>query len=141
MLDLFCNEGGFALNAAYADAAEVTAVDSSVHSIEAAKSNSVLNNLSKINFVSEDVFKYLNDLFQTQNYDMIILDPPSFTKSKKNLFTALKGYSELNYKAMRLLKPNSFLFTFSCSYHVNEKIVEDMLVKSSEEAGRKNTDN
>ncbi len=138
VLDLFCNEGGFALNAAYADAGEVTAVDSSVHSIEAAKSNSVLNNLSKINFISEDVFKYMNDLFQTQErYDMIILDPPSFTKSKKNLFTALKGYSELNYKAMRLLKPNSFLFTFSCSYHINEKNFEDMLVKSSEEAKRK----
>ena len=138
VLDLFCNEGGFALNAAIAGAAEVTAIDASVHSIETAKYNAGLNGLKEIKFISSDVFGYLNDLFQTQErYDIIILDPPSFTKSKKNLFTALKGYSELNYKAMRLLKPNSFLYTFSCSYHINEKIFEDMLVKCAEEAKRK----
>lgn len=138
VLDLFCNEGGFALNAAFAGAEEVTAVDASEHSISAAKQNAVLNNSVKINFITEDVFNYINELFQTQErYDMIILDPPSFTKSKKNLYTALKGYGELNYKAMRLLKPNSFLFTFSCSYHINEKSFEEMLIKSSEEAKRK----
>lgn len=138
VLDLFCNEGGFALNAAYAGAEEVTGVDSSEHSISAAKQNAVLNSLDKIDFKTGNVFDYINELFQTQErYDMIILDPPSFTKSKKNLYTALKGYGELNYKAMRLLKPNSFLFTFSCSYHINEKSFEEMLIKSSEEAKRK----
>jgi len=138
VLDLFCNEGGFALNAAFAGAEEVTAVDSSEHSISTAKQNAVLNNSEKIIFKTGDVFNYINELFQTQErYDMIILDPPSFTKSKKNLYTALKGYGELNYKAMRLLKPNSFLFTFSCSYHINEKSFEEMLIKSSEEAKRK----
>lgn len=138
VLDLFCNEGGFALNAAYAGAEDVTGVDSSEHSIGTAIKNAGINNINKIKFIAEDVFKHLNDLFQTnERYDIIILDPPSFTKSKKNLFTALKGYAELNYKAMRLLKPNSFLFTFSCSYHINEKSFEDMLVKSSEEAKRK----
>ena len=138
VLDLFCNEGGFALNAAYAGAEDVTAVDSSEHSITAAKQNAALNNSDKIKFITGDVFDYINKLFQTQErYDMIILDPPSFTKSKKNLYTALKGYGELNYKAMRLLKPNSFLFTFSCSYHINEKSFEEMLIKSSEEAKRK----
>jgi len=138
VLDLFCNEGGFALNAAFAGAEEVTAVDSSEHSISAAKQNADLNNSENLNFKTGDVFNYINELFQTQErYDMIILDPPSFTKSKKNLYTALKGYGELNYKAMRLLKPNSFLFTFSCSYHINEKSFEEMLIKSSEEAKRK----
>ncbi|MDQ3020811.1 MAG: class I SAM-dependent rRNA methyltransferase [Bacteroidota bacterium] len=138
VLDLFCNEGGFALNAAYMNASETTAVDSSVHSIEAAKENAKLNNFDNINFVCKDVFEYLNELFQTtERFDFIILDPPSFTKSKKNLFTALKGYHELNYKAMRLLKPNSMLFTFSCSHHINENHFEDMLLKSSVEAKRK----
>lgn len=135
VLDLFCNEGGFALNAAYGGASEVTGVDSSDHSIQMAIENAKLNNLEGINFIAKDAFEFLNDLFQTsERFDFIILDPPSFTKSKKNVFTALKGYHELNYKAMRLLKPNSFLFTFSCSHHISESNFENMLVKCSSEA-------
>jgi len=138
VLDLFCNEGGFALNAAFAGATDVTGVDSSEYSIQRAIENSALNNLSNINFIAKDVFEYLNELFQTKDrFDLIILDPPSFTKSKKNLFTALKGYEELNYKAMRMLKPNSLLFTFSCSHHINEKNFEEVLVKSASLAKRK----
>ncbi|MEO8445869.1 MAG: class I SAM-dependent rRNA methyltransferase [bacterium] len=138
VLDLFCNEGGFALNAALAGATDVTGVDSSEYSIHRATENSALNNLSNINFIAKDVFEYLNELFQTKDrFDFIILDPPSFTKSKKNLFTALKGYEELNYKAMRMLKPNSLLFTFSCSHHINEKNFEEVLVKSASAAKRK----
>lgn len=138
VLDLFCNEGGFALNAAKAGSSEITAVDSSEHSIKTAAENAKLNGFDNINFVCKDVFEHMNELFQTTDrFDFIILDPPSFAKSKKNLFTALKGYSELNYKAMRLLKPNSLLFTFSCSHHVSEKNFEDMLIKSAAEAKRK----
>lgn len=138
VLDLFCNEGGFALNAALAGVSEITAVDSSEHSIKVATENATLNGFSNINFICKDVFEYMNELFQTtERFDFIILDPPSFAKSKKNLFTALKGYTELNYKAMRLLKPNSMLFTFSCSHHVSEKNYEDMLIKSAAEAKRK----
>lgn len=138
VLDLFCNEGGFALNAAFAGAKDVTAVDSSVHSIEAAKENSVLNNFEGINFICKDVFEYINDLFQTkERFDIIVLDPPSFTKSKKNIIPALKGYTEVNAKAMRLLKPNSMLFTFSCSHHINEMNFEDAIAKSAREVNRK----
>ncbi len=138
VLDLFCNEGGFALNSAKMNATEITGIDSSVHSIEAARENSKLNGFENVNFICRDVFEYINELFQTsERFDFIILDPPSFTKSKKNIFTALKGYQELNYKALRLLKPNSFLFTFSCSHHISEKNFEDMLVKCSAEAKRK----
>lgn len=137
ILDLFCNEGGFALNAAHAGAADITGVDSSEHSVLMAKENSRINGV-EINFVCKEVFEYMNDLFQTrERYDVIILDPPSFTKSKKNLMPALRGYQELNYKAMRLLKPNSLLFTFSCSHHINEKNFDDVLVRSSNEAKRK----
>lgn len=138
VLDLFCNEGGFALNASFAGAGRVIAVDSSEQSIKTAKENAAINSLPEIQFICRDVFDYVNDLFQTKDrFDLIILDPPSFTKSKKNLFTALKGYHELNYKAMRLLKPNSLLFTFSCSHHINENNFEDVLLKSAVEAKRK----
>ncbi|HMQ68943.1 MAG TPA: class I SAM-dependent rRNA methyltransferase [Ignavibacteria bacterium] len=138
VLDLFCNEGGFALNAAFAGAEDVTGVDSSEHSINTSVKNAALNKLEKINFICKDVFEHLNELFQTkERYDVIIVDPPSFAKSKKNLFPALKGYQELNYKAMRLLKPNSILCTFSCSHHVSEKHFEEMLIKSASEAKRK----
>ncbi|MDQ3193864.1 MAG: class I SAM-dependent rRNA methyltransferase [Bacteroidota bacterium] len=138
VLDLFCNEGGFALNASFAGAGQIIAVDSSEQSIKTAKENAAINNLSEIQFICRDVFDYVNDLFQTKDrFDLIILDPPSFTKSKKNLFTALKGYHELNYKAMRLLKPNSLLFTFSCSHHINENNFEDVLLKSAVEAKRR----
>lgn len=138
VLDLFCNEGGFALNCAFAGAGEITAVDSSEQCISAAKENAVLNSVDKINFICSDVFEYLNGIFQTEErFDVIILDPPSFTKSRKNLVTALKGYAELNTKCMRLLKPNSLLFTFSCSHHISEQIFEDMIIKSSSVANRK----
>jgi len=138
ILDLFCNEGGFALNAAFAGAEDITGVDSSEHSIIAAKKNAEANNFNNINFIVKDVFEHMNELFQSKDrYDIIILDPPSFAKSRKNLFPALKGYQELNYKAMRLLKPNSILCTFSCSHHVSEKHFEEMLIKSSAEAKRR----
>ena len=138
VLDLFCNEGGFALNCVYAGAGEVTGVDSSEHSINTARINSGLNSAENVNFICSDVFEYLNGLFQCEKkYDLIILDPPSFTKSRKNLVTALKGYQELNTKSMRLLKPNSLLFTFSCSHHISEKNFEDMLIKSSSASKRK----
>lgn len=138
VLDLFCNEGGFALNAAFAGAKDITAVDSSQHSTETAKENASLNNFQDINFICKDVFDYLNDLFQTkERFDFIILDPPSFTKSKKNIIPALKGYTELNAKAMRLLKPNSMLFTFSCSHHINEMNFEDAIARSANEVKRK----
>ncbi|MFZ1461323.1 MAG: class I SAM-dependent methyltransferase, partial [Ignavibacteria bacterium] len=138
VLDLFCNEGGFALNAAIAGAKDITAVDSSQHSTETAKENAALNNFQDINFICKDVFDYLNDLFQTkERFDFIILDPPSFTKSKKNIIPALKGYTELNAKAMRLLKPNSMLFTFSCSHHINEMNFEDAIARSANEVKRK----
>lgn len=138
ILDLFCNEGGFSLNAAYAKACDITGVDSSTHSIQVATENAKINNFDNINFICKDVFEYLNELFQTkERFDFIILDPPSFTKSKKNVINALKGYLELNYKAMRLLKPNSLLFTFSCSHHISEKNFEEVLIKSAMEAKRR----
>jgi len=132
VLDLFCNEGGFALNAAYAGAGSVIAVDTSEHAIKMSNENAKLNNFKNIEFINKDVFDFYNDIFQeSKRYDVIILDPPSFTKNKKNVIPALKGYQELNYKAMRLLKPNGVLFTFSCSHHIDERNFEIMLMKAA----------
>ena len=138
VLDLFCNEGGFSLNCAYAGASEITGIDSSESSIKAAEENAALNNFTNIKFVCRDVFDFMNDLFQTkERFDVVILDPPSFTKSKKNLIPAMKGYIELNTKAMKLLKANSLLFTFSCSHHISDKHFEEIIIKSSVNSGRK----
>ena len=138
ILDLFCNEGGFALNAAYAGAENITAVDNSEHSINMAKLNAESNGFTSINFVKDDVFDYLDAEFQTSNkYDVIILDPPSFTKSRKTIMTAVKGYTELNSKCLRLLNYNSLLFTFSCSHHISEEIFQELLGESAFKANRK----
>ncbi|MFA5011343.1 MAG: class I SAM-dependent rRNA methyltransferase [Ignavibacteria bacterium] len=138
VLDLFCSDGGFALNAAYAGCKKITAVDSSKHAIGQAVRNANLNGFDGINFICEDVNKYFDIVFQSKSkYNLIVLDPPSFTKSKKNVPSALKGYFELNYKAMRLLHKNSILMTYSCSHHISESHFEDILVKSAAEAGRR----
>lgn len=138
VLDLFCNEGGFALNAVYAGCKKITAVDSSEHAIAQAAKNSKLNGFEGIDFVCEDVNKYFDIVFQSnRKFNLIVLDPPSFTKSRKNIPSAVKGYIELNYKAMRLLHKNSILMTYSCSHHISETQFEDILVKSAAEAGRK----
>lgn len=131
VLDLFCSEGGFALNAAVCNPADVTGIDSSSEAITAAIENAKLNNL-KVNFLCEDVFKYLDNAGKNkQKFDIIIVDPPSFAKSKKNLNPAIYGYVELNSNAMKLLKPDSIMFTFSCSHHVTEDIFSNIISKSS----------
>jgi 23S rRNA (cytosine1962-C5)-methyltransferase len=138
VLDLFCNEGGFALNAAQAGCKDITAVDSSEHSITQAKLNADSNWYTHIKFIKDDVYDYFDKVFQSkQKFNVIVLDPPSFTKSKKNVPSAVKGYIELNYKAMRLLHKNSFLFTYSCSHHISESQFEEILVKAAAQANRK----
>jgi len=138
VLDLFCNEAGFALNAAFAGANDIIAVDSSQYSIEQATFNANANNFNNISFICKDVFKYLDSSESVKNiFDIIILDPPSFTKSRKNVNSAIEGYIELNSKAMKLLKPESVLFTFSCSHHIDEKTFENIISKSALKAKRK----
>ena len=120
VLDCFCNEGGFALHAASAKAASVRGVDISESAIAKAKVNARLNS-ADIEFEIGDVSETLKLLGEkNKKFDMVILDPPSFTKSKKNIPAALRGYKEINASAMRLVNAGGFLVTASCSHHITE---------------------
>ena len=137
VLDCFTHTGSFALNAALHGARRVTAVDISETAISAARENACRNGLeSKIEFLREDVFELLPRLSASgeKPYDLIILDPPAFTKSRKTVFDAERGYKEINYRAMKLLPRGGYLATASCSHFMPSAEFERMLVSSAEDA-------
>ena len=137
VLDCFTHTGSFALNAALHGARRVTAVDISETAISAARDNAFRNGLdSKIEFLKEDIFELLPRLCDSgeKSYDLIILDPPAFTKSRKTVFDAERGYKEINYRAMRLLPRGGYLATASCSHFMPPVEFERMLVSSAEDA-------
>jgi 23S rRNA (cytosine1962-C5)-methyltransferase len=127
VLDAFCYQGLFAIHAARS-AAQVTAVDSSLEALEQAKENARLNDLSNIEFLRENVFDFLKGEVERGNrYDGINLDPPAFAKSRGNVDAAVRGYKELNQRAIRLLNPGGILVTSSCSYNLSESRFLDLL--------------
>lgn len=135
VLDCFTHTGGFALNAAYGNAKEVVAVDLSQTALDQAYENAALNHLeNKIQFVQADVFKYLDEC-KTGQYDIIVLDPPAFTKSRRTIDHAYNGYKKINMKAMRLLGRGGYLITCSCSRFMETANFEKMLRESAHEAG------
>jgi 23S rRNA (cytosine1962-C5)-methyltransferase len=139
VLDCFCNDGGFGFNAAAGGAASVLGIDISESVVRRAERNALVNKFDKLcRFESADVFDVLKNLVEKKKmFDVIILDPPSFTKSKKNLSAAKRGYKEINSIAIRLLKEGGVLATSSCSHHVSEEEFVDILNESSTSAGRK----
>ena len=117
-LDVFCYHGGFALHLAE-HCSKVTGVDSSRPALEVADHNAALNG-REIEWIEANAFDLLRDYASAgQQYDTIVLDPPAFAKSKSNLETALRGYKELNLRALKMLRPGGILVTCSCSYHVS----------------------
>ena len=114
-------------------AKKVVALYVSAKAIEDAKSNFELNTI-KIETVCADVFEYLKEIQGKKLYDFIILDPPAFTKSRKTINSALKGYQELNYLAMKALPRGGFLATASCSHFVSEELFKEAIFKASLEA-------
>lgn len=136
VLDCFCHTGPFAMHAAYFGARKVTAIDISEHAIETARENASLNNLSsKIDFVCENVFDILREYQeQGRKFDVIILDPPAFTKSAKKIKAAYKGYKEINLRAMKLIKPGGFLVTASCSHYMSKELFREMLLESARDS-------
>ena len=138
VLDCFCNEGGFGLYAAHYGAKGVLGVDSSEFAIEKSKVNATLNNVHSISFTCADAFATLTaEIEQKKEYDLVILDPPSFTKNKKTVATAAKGYKELNTNALRILRGGGILATASCSHHISEETFLNILNDSIVKAGRK----
>ena len=137
VLDCFTHTGSFALNAAKGGAKRVTAVDISSSAIDLAKANAARNGLTNIDFLVSDVFDLLTALYESKQspYDLIVLDPPAFTKSGATVKSAYKGYKEINLKAMRLLPRGGYLATCSCSHFMPAPLFEKMLDEAAKDAG------
>ncbi|MEP6603752.1 MAG: class I SAM-dependent rRNA methyltransferase [Spartobacteria bacterium] len=136
VLDCFANQGAFALACARRGASAVMAVEESAENIEAAKRNAARNELI-VEWQKQDVFQFLRAAEKAEaEYDLIILDPPSFTKAKGGLRDALRGYRELHLRAFKLLSKDGMLATFSCSHHVNEAAFAETLAEALVDARR-----
>ena len=138
VLDCFTHTGSFALNAALGGAEHVTAVDVSAAAVEMAKANAQRNGLTnRMDFIVADVFELLPRLEAEGGhpYDFIILDPPAFTKSRKTVRSAERGYKEINLRAMRLLPRGGYLATASCSHFMPNELFEKMLRSAARDAG------
>jgi 23S rRNA (cytosine1962-C5)-methyltransferase len=136
VLDCFANQGAFGLACARAGAREVVGVEAGAESVRIAEQNSARNHLSA-RWIEQDVFQFLRGAGKAEEtFDLIILDPPSFTKTKGGLHDALRGYKELHLRAFNLLSPNGMLATFSCSHHVGAEIFEKMIADALVDAHR-----
>jgi 23S rRNA (cytosine1962-C5)-methyltransferase len=135
-LDCFSFHGSFALHMAKG-CERVTAVDVSAPAIEGARRNAELNNVTNIEFIANNAFDLLRDYDDAgERFDTIVLDPPAFAKNRGAVEAALRGYKEINLRALRLLNPGGVLITCSCSYHVSEALFLDMLAEAARDAGR-----
>jgi 23S rRNA (cytosine1962-C5)-methyltransferase len=134
-LDVFCYQGGFALHLAR-KCERVTGVDSSRPALEVAEENAALNG-RELEWIEGNAFDLLKDYASAgRQYDTIVLDPPAFAKSKRDLEAALRGYKELNLRALKMLRPGGVLVTCSCSYHVGEGEFEAMVEAAALDAHR-----
>jgi 23S rRNA (cytosine1962-C5)-methyltransferase len=144
-LDVFCYQGGFALHLA-PHCSQVTGVDSSRPALEVADQNAALNQPllkgKEIEWIEANAFDLLKDYssaarpHEARRYDTIVLDPPAFAKSKRDLDAALRGYKELNLRALKMLRPGGILVTCSCSYHVSQHHFLEMLSSAALDAHR-----
>jgi 23S rRNA (cytosine1962-C5)-methyltransferase len=149
-LDVFCYQGGFALHLA-PRCSQVTGVDSSRPALEVADQNATLNHAilgsnqtgsNQIEWIEANAFDLLKDYSspprpqEPRRYDTIVLDPPAFAKSKRDLDAALRGYKELNLRALKMLRPGGILVTCSCSYHISQPDFLEMLVSAALDAHR-----
>ena len=136
VLDCFTNQGAFALTCARAGAADVIGVEESSENIAGAKRNAVRNDL-KARWIEQDVFQFLRAAEKAEaQYDLIVLDPPSFTKTRSGLRDALRGYRELHMRAFKLLSKDGLLATFSCSHHVSDTAFSQTIADSLVDARR-----
>ncbi|MCS6805372.1 MAG: class I SAM-dependent rRNA methyltransferase [Acidobacteriota bacterium] len=135
-LDCFCYDGGFSMTVA-SQCQSVQAVDIAGEALQRVKKNALLNRLDNIECVEANVFDLLRDYYdQSKRFDIIILDPPAFAKTRAALGSAIRGYKEINRQAMRLLHPGGILVTCSCSYHLSEQMFLEVLLSAAFDAGR-----
>ena len=139
-LDVFCYQGGFALHLA-PRCSRVTGVDSSRPALEVADQNVALNHRlpqeNAIEWIEANAFDLLKDYASSgQRYDTIVLDPPAFAKTRRDLDAAMRGYKELNLRALKMLRPGGVLVTCSCSYHLGQANFLEMLANAAQDAHR-----
>ena len=144
VLDCFCNQGGFSLHAARAGASSVLAVDVSEAATKATRRNAEINELD-VEAQTENAFDFLKRTEAEHKsagappegvYDLIILDPPSFTRNRKSVRDALRGYKEIHLRALKLLSPQGILSTFCCSHHVSREEFLGVIREASVDARR-----
>ena len=139
VLDCFTHTGSFALNAGFAGAREVIGVDASQLAVDQASANARLNHLEdRVRFICEDVFELLPRLEEEEEqYDVVILDPPAFTKSRSSVKNAVKGYREINLRAIKLVKDGGFLATCSCSHFMTYELFTKTIAQAARSAHRR----
>jgi 23S rRNA (cytosine1962-C5)-methyltransferase len=136
ILDCFSNEGAFALICARAGASEVIGVEMQANAIAAARENAKRNQLA-VRWVEQDVFSYVRAAEKAAvQFDLIVLDPPSFTKTKSGVRDAIRGYRELHLRAFKLLSRDGILATFSCSHHITDTILSETISAALVDARR-----
>jgi len=137
VLDLFCYNGAWSLYAAKGGAAEVIGVDQSQQAIELARNSAEMNGFDGVcRFVQQDAVQFLKET-RRESYDTIILDPPAFAKTKRALPESLKGYIDVNRRALLALKPGGLLVSCSCSYHVSDDLFHQVLLQAAQACTRR----
>jgi 23S rRNA (cytosine1962-C5)-methyltransferase len=136
VLDAFSNVGGFALHACKYGAKHVDACDISQRACDEIMNNAKLNGYTQLEAKCVDVFDYLRDEANKNKYDLIVLDPPAFSKNKDTIKKAYRGYKEINIQAMKLIKSGGYLLTFSCSQHMTPDLFMQMVSEAAHDAKR-----
>jgi 23S rRNA (cytosine1962-C5)-methyltransferase len=135
-LDCFTSTGGFALHLARS-CEQVEAIDSSAAALATARRNALANQIANVTFREADAFEVLSAYASARRtFDTVILDPPAFAKSRKQIDGALRGYKDINLRALRLLEPGGILVTCSCSHHVSESMLLEIVAEASLDSGR-----
>ena len=136
-VDCFSYHGSFAIHLAR-NADHVVAIDSSARALDRAGQNARLNSLTNIEFVEADAFDWLTEREQAgERFDTIVLDPPAFAKTRNALAAGMRGYKDINMRAMKLLAPGGFLFTASCSFHLTRELFMQVLESAAADSGRR----
>lgn len=139
VLDCFSHTGSFALHAAHYGASEVLGIDISEHAVSTAQDNARLNGLEDVcRFETANTFDRLREYYdRNESFDTVVLDPPAFTKSKSAVEGAVRGYKEINLRAMKIIRSGGFLVTCSCSHHVDSELFLDIVYNAAMDSGRR----